>query len=329
VGEFQAKGLPVVYAETGGFKGNNFIGHELVTEAIIDQYVGDYDGPHQKGLVNVWSLLPFHNTFWRGDLVEIKRILEGVGLKVNILFGHESGGVDEWKSIKKAQFNLVLSPWLGLKTAEHLKEKYGQPYLHIPTIPIGAKETSSFLRKVVDFAGIDKEKADNFIKNEEKKYYEYLEDFSDFYAEYWWGLPAKFAVIGDSAYNLALTKFLVNQLGLIPASQIITENPPEKYREAIRNEYRHIADDVSTDVEFEEDSYVIHEKIRNTDFGHKPPIIFGTTWERDLAKELKGFIVEVGFPASYEVVLSKSYIGYRGALTLIEKIYMTIVSASA
>ncbi len=329
VGEFQAKGLPVVYAETGGFKGNNFIGHELVTEAIIDQYVGDYDGPYQKGLVNVWSLLPFHNTFWRGDLVEIKRILEGVGLKVNILFGHESGGVDEWKSIKKAQFNLVLSPWLGLKTAEHLKEKYGQPYLHIPTIPIGAKETSSFLRKVVDFAGIDKEKADNFIKNEEKKYYEYLEDFSDFYAEYWWGLPAKFAVIGDSAYNLALTKFLVNQLGLIPASQIITENPPEKYREAIRNEYRHIADDVSTDVEFEEDSYVIHEKIRNTDFGHKPPIIFGTTWERDLAKELKGFIVEVGFPASYEVVLSKSYIGYRGALTLIEKIYTTIVSASA
>lgn len=185
------------------------------------------------------------------------------------------------------------------------------------------------MRKVVDFAGIDKEKADNFIKNEEKKYYEYLEDFSDFYAEYWWGLPAKFAVIGDSAYNLALTKFLVNQLGLIPASQIITENPPEKYRAAIRNEYRHIADDVSTDVEFEEDSYVIHEKIRNTDFGHKPPIIFGTTWERDLAKELKGFIVEVGFPASYEVVLSKSYIGYRGALTLIEKIYTTIVSASA
>lgn len=329
VGEFQDEGRPIVYAETGGFKGNNFTGHELVTEAIIDQYVGDYAGPLEKGLVNVWSLLPYHNTFWRGDLTEIKRILEGIGLKVNILFGHESAGVSEWKNIKKAQFNLVLSPWLGLKTAEKLKKKYKQPYLHVPVIPIGAKETSSFLRKVVEFSGIDKIKAEEFIEKEEKKYYEYLEDFSDFYAEYWWGLPAKFATIGDSAYNLALTKFLVNQLGLIPAIQIITEDPPERYRNSIREEYKKIADDVSVDIEFEEDSYVIHEKIRKTDFGHKPPIIFGTTWERDLTKELKGSIVEVSFPASYELVLSKSYVGYRGALTLLEKIYTTIVGASA
>lgn len=181
----------------------------------------------------------------------------------------------------------------------------------------------------MDFAGIDKNKAEEFIEKEERKYYEYLEDFSDFYAEYWWGLPAKFAVVGDSAYNLAVTKFLINQLGLIPAKQIITDNPPERYRDLIKEQYKNIAEDVSTDVEFEEDSYAIHDKLRKTDFGHKPPIIFGTTWERDLAKELKGFIVEIGFPASYEVVISKSYIGYRGALTLLEKIYTTIVSASA
>jgi nitrogenase molybdenum-iron protein beta chain len=49
-----------------------------VTRAIIDQYVGDYDGPKEQGSVNVWSLLPYHNTFWRGDLTEIKRILEGI-----------------------------------------------------------------------------------------------------------------------------------------------------------------------------------------------------------------------------------------------------------
>ena len=51
--------------------------------------------------------------------------------------------------------------------------------------------------------------------------------------------------------------------------------------------------------------------------------------ERDTAKELKGAIVEVGFPASYEVVLSRSYVGYRGALNLLEKIYTTAISASA
>jgi nitrogenase molybdenum-iron protein beta chain len=329
VREFQDQGISIVYAETGGFKGNNFAGHELVTRAIIDQYVGDYDGPKEQGSVNVWSLLPYHNTFWRGDLTEIKRILEGIGLKVNILFGQESKGVAEWKDIPKAQFNLVLSPWLGLQTAKHLEDKYGQAFLHVPVIPIGAKETSVFLRKVAHFAELDIAKVEAFIQQEEKNYYHYLEGFSDFYAEYWWGLPAKFAVIGDSGYNLALTKFLVNQLGIIPGKQIITENPPEEYREAIRKQYQTIAEDVFTDVEFEEDSYAIHQKIRQTNFGHKPPILFGTTWERDLAKELKGAIVEVGFPASYEVVLSRSYVGYRGALTLLEKIYTTTVGASA
>lgn len=325
VKEFQDKGVPIVYAETGGFKGNNFKGHEVVTRAIIDQYVGYYGGERNQGSVNVWSLLPYQNIFWRGDFTEIKRILEGIGLKVNILFGNGSKGISEWKNIPKAQFNLVLSPWLGLETVKHLQKKYGQPFLHIPVVPIGAEETSSFLRKVVDFAGLNSKKAERFIKKEEEIYYQYLEEFSDFYSEYWWGLPAKFAVIGDSAYNLALTKFLTNQLGLVPRKQIITEKPPEEYHEAIREQYKNIAEDVSTDVEFEEDGYIIQEKIRNTDFGHKPPIIFGTSWEQDIAKALKTFVVEVGFPSYNELVITRSYVGYRGAFNLLEKIYTEVV----
>ncbi|MDR1098836.1 MAG: hydrogenase [Tannerella sp.] len=329
VSEFQEKGVNIVYAETGGFRGNNFIGHELVVKSIIDQFVGRYSGEKDAHTVNVWSLLPYQNPFWRGDLSEIKRILEGIGLKVNILFGHRSGGIEEWKNIPKAGFNLVLSPWLGLKTAQHLEKKYGQPFLHIPAIPIGAKETSRFLREVSDYAGLDKEATEHFIRSEEKEYYYYLEHFSDFYSEYWWGLPAKFAVVGDSAYNLALTKFLVNQLGLIPSSQIITENTPEEYRDAIREAYRHIAEDVSANVDFVEDGYTIGKILEETDFGHKPPILFATTWDRDVAKKIGGYIVEVGFPASYEVVISRSYVGYKGALNLLEKIFTAVISRSA
>ncbi|HJD75964.1 nitrogenase component 1 [Bacteroides reticulotermitis] len=329
VSEFQEKGLPIVYAETGGFKGNNFTGHELVVKSIIDQYVGPYEGEREPHTVNIWSLLPYQNTFWRGDLSEIKRILEGIGLKVNILFGHHSKGVEEWKEIPKAGFNLVLSPWLGLKTAQYLEKKYNQPFLHIPTIPIGAQETSRFLREVTEYAGLDKEKAEAFIRAEEKEYYYYLEHFADFYSEYWWGLPAKFAVVGDSAYNLALTKFLVNQLGLIPARQIITENPPEEYKKAIADQYKHIAEDVSLDIDFIEDGYTVGKLLEETDFGHKPPIIFATTWDRDVAKKLNGHIVEIGFPASYEVVIARSYIGYKGALNLLEKIFTTVIGKSA
>lgn len=332
VNEYQKKDIPIVYAETGGFKGNNFIGHEIITKAIIDQYVDKFAKDKEtkiKGLVNVWSELPYQNTFWRGDLAEIKRLLEGAGFKVNILFGGKSKGVEEWKTIPNAQFNLVLSPWLGLSTAKHLEEKYNQPYLHIPVLPIGAQETTRFIREVVEFAGIDKKQSEDFINEEEKDYYYYLEHFDDFYAEYWWGLPATYAVVGDSTYNLALNKFLVNQLGLIPARQIITDNAPEKYRDFINEQYKVLADDVSTTVDFAEDGYIVGKLLKETDFGHKPPIIFGSTWERDTARDLKGNIVEVGFPASYEVVLNKSYVGYRGALQLIEKIFTVAISASA
>jgi nitrogenase molybdenum-iron protein beta chain len=330
---FQQQGAPIVYAETGGFHGNNFTGHERVTRAIIDQFVGEYAGESVEKSVNVWTLLPYQNTFWRGDLTEIKRLLTGIGLKVNILFGPESAGVSEWKAIPSAQFNLVIGPWLGLQTARHLETKYSQPFLHVPALPIGAGETATFLRRVAGFAGLNKgrakRKVESFIADEEARYYKYIEDFTDFYSEYWWGLPARFAVIGDAAYALGLTRFLVNQLGLIPGRVVVTDNPPDEYREPIRDQFRSIATDVSVEIHFEEDSYAIHQLLRQTDFGHKPPILFGTTWERDLAKELKGAVVEVGFPASYEVVLNRSYLGYRGALTLLEKIYTTAVSASA
>ncbi len=327
VSEFQQKGVPIVYAETGGFHGNNLVGHETVVRAIVDQFVGDYSGDKIKNTVNVWTEVPYQNTYWRGDLGEIKRVLEGIGLEVNILFGHNSRGVREWLDIPKAAFNLIISPWVGLGIAEHLQTKYNQPYLHIPSIPIGALETTEFLRRVSKFAGLNPGFTEEFINKEEESYYKYIEDFSDFYSEYWWGVPARFAVVSDSIYNLSITKFLVKQLGLISVKQIITENTPEEYKEQIREEFRHIDHDVNLEVEFLEDGYLIEESLRTA--AEKPAIIFGTTWDRDIAKELKGNIVEIGFPSSYEVVLSRSYVGYKGALSLIEKIFTAAISASA
>ncbi|HEX2926831.1 MAG TPA: nitrogenase component 1, partial [Ruminiclostridium sp.] len=93
VSRFQEKGIPIVYAETGGFRGNNLAGHETVVRAIVDQFVGDCTAPKNINTVNVWTEVPYQNTYWRGDLEEIKRILEGIGLTVNILFGKESKGI--------------------------------------------------------------------------------------------------------------------------------------------------------------------------------------------------------------------------------------------
>ena len=109
VRSYQEAGYPIVYANTPGFKGNNLFGHEEVVNAIIDQYVGPYSGEKKKGLVNLWFETPYYNQNWRGDYQELARILRGAGLEVNVLFGPENPGVEAWKKIPQAQFNLVVS----------------------------------------------------------------------------------------------------------------------------------------------------------------------------------------------------------------------------
>ena len=87
-----------------------------------------------------------------------------------MLFGSESAGVSEWKQIPNAQFNLLLSPWVGLNTVKYLESNYNTPFLHYPVLPVGARETSRFLRKVTEYAGLDKEKTEEYIRKQEKRY---------------------------------------------------------------------------------------------------------------------------------------------------------------
>ena len=321
VRKYRNKGYSVVNAGTAGFKGNNLWGHEEVTLAIIDQFVGDYKGKKRKKLVNLWFEVPYYNSFWKGDYIEIQRILEGAGFDVNIMFGPLSKGTESWKNIPKASFNLLISPWVGLKTVKHLEEKYNQPYLHFPVVPIGEEAVTDFIRKTVEFAGIDKTRSENFIAQEAKQYYYFLEHFSNFFSQYWFGLPSKFAVVGDSTYNVAFTKFLADQIGLVPLKNIITDNPPEKYREGIREIYRNISDGVSIEPEFAEDGYIIENSLSDTDFGGEISVILGSSWEKDIAAAKNATLIETSVPSANEVVLNRSYVGYRGALTLIEKIY--------
>ena len=87
--EFQAEGRPIVHCETGGFKSSNYVSHEQVVNAIIDQYVDKYleTNAVNPKLVNVFATLPYQDPYWEGNLEEVKRVLTGLGLEVNILFG--------------------------------------------------------------------------------------------------------------------------------------------------------------------------------------------------------------------------------------------------
>ncbi|WP_094606697.1 Nitrogenase molybdenum-iron protein beta chain [Sporomusa silvacetica DSM 10669] len=319
---FQEQGKPVVYAETGGFKGTNFFGHELVIDSIIDQYLQPAKDV-QAGLVNIWSVVPFHDAFWVGNLKELESLISEIGLTPNVIFG-PGKGLASLNKVPQAQFNLLISPWVGLKNVRHLEEKFKTPYLHYPVLPIGPTETAKFLRTVGKYAGIEEKRVEKVISRHEADYYYYIERSADVLLETRL-LPRRFVTITDSFYALGVSKFLVNDLGLLPETQYITDGVTEEYQENIAAEFQNFVDGITANVVFTNDGGVAHEDIRKIKFRGRP-LILGSSWDKALAKELNGYQLSVSMPVSDRLALNRAYTGYQGALRLTEDIYSLVLA---
>ena len=332
--EFRAEGRPIVAVETAGFKCNNFESHSLVVNAIIDQYVGLFGDENpvrsQKNTVNLFASLPYQDPFWKGNLGEYKRLLEGVGLKVQVLFGPKSEGVNEWKQIPRANFNILVSPWPGLPIAEHLEERYGQPYTWFPHIPIGANETERFLRQVLIFAAeqnaeINETLAEEFMRREREAYYEEIDNLATFLLEFRYGLPNHVHILHDAGYVLGLSKFLLHEVGIVPKEQFIVDNTPEKVQEQIKAELKTTSDKRDIPLIFEPDAGKAQEVIRGLSHSGRG-LIIGSGWDKELAREKNYDFLSAALPSPYRLVLTTNYVGFSGGLRVIEDIYGAVLA---
>lgn len=322
VRSFKTAEKPVIFASTAGFKGNNFLGHEWVIQAIIEQYLKP-TVQKTKGLVNIWASIPQHDPYWYGNLFELENLITQLGLTPNTIFGYDRG-IKNIDKIPEAEFNLLVSPWVGLNNVKLLQEKFGTPYLHLPTLPIGASESSKFLRAVGDFAGLAKENIEAVITENEKKYYYFIERFADVFLETR-VMSKRFVVVADAQYSLAITKFLVNDLGLFPAKQYITDGTPEEYRQQISAEFKNLNDGIEAEVAFLSDGYIIHNEIRDTHFSGYP-LIIGSGWEKKVAQQTQAHYLSVSWPVNERLIINSSYVGYGGGLKLLEDIYSVVLT---
>ena len=323
VSHFAESAKPVIYANTAGFKGNNYRGHEQVVEAIVDQYLKKASESEKiDGLVNIWADVPYQDLFWLGNLRELEKLVAELGLKPNTIFGFDRG-IKNIDLIPKAQFNLLVSPWVGLKNMQKMEKKLGIPYLHYPVLPIGATETSKFLRTVGSFAKVDEKKINDVIASHEKYFYYLIERYADLFLENR-VINKQFSVVGDAQYTLALTKFLVNDLGLFPAKQFITDDTPKEFQKSISEEFKKLNYGIEAEVEFTTDSYIIHNQIREHDY-HGYPLVLGSYYDKEITEDLKGNFLNVAWPFQNRVVMDTSYVGYSGGIKLIEDIYSVAV----
>ena len=72
----------------------------------------------------------------------------------------------------------------------------------------------------------------------------------------------RFAVVGDSATVIGLTRFLVNDFSQIPVLAIITDEPTEEWQKQIVQSVQTLEYDDPPAVKFIADTRLIHEELK-------------------------------------------------------------------
>lgn len=315
VAEFKDK-APVLHINAPGFKANSYEGYELFFEGLADQLLSEK--PVKKGRVNILGVVPYQHIFWKGELKAIKDLLATIGIEANIIFT-EFDTLEKLYDIPAAEYNVVLSPWNGHRAAKKLEDKFGTPFISFPGVPIGAKQTSEFLREVSKALNTYSDKVEEVIAKEERRTYRLLEYPGD--AIILVRPHSYFAVAADSSTAVSVTKFLTNEIGYLPDIIQITDNPPEEFREAIIKEItENLETGFSPDIIFEVDSFKIRENFKDRPF----LFLFGSSLEAPTAMSDFGALsVTISFPSYNRMVLVDNYVGYDGGTRLVEHVVST------
>ena len=317
VGEFRDK-VPIVHVKAPGFSGTSFEGYELLFEALTDQLLTPK--PKQKKLVNILGIVPYNHVFWKGELTTVKKLLADIGIEANMIF-IEPNGLESIDKIPAAEYNIVLSPWNGHRAAKKLKNKFGTPFISFPGVPVGPKQTSEFLRKVAEKLSIPLDEVEEYIKEEERWSYRYLEYPGD--AIILVRPHSYFAVVADSNAAISITKCLTNEIGYLPDIIQITDNPPLEYREKIVQE---ILDNIDTvvkpDIVFEADTYKIRKNLEDRPFLF---LLSGSLEAPTAMEDFGAFHISAAFPIYNRSILVHNYAGYEGGLRLVEEIVAAFV----
>jgi nitrogenase molybdenum-iron protein beta chain len=327
----QEQGIPIFFAETGGFRGNSYQGYDLVLQSLFKDFVKRTDKKQPRS-VNLWGITPFIDVFWRGNLAEIRRLLEKLGLSVNSFFSVDDS-VDKIREAGSAALNIVVSEVVGQGAAQVAEEVHGTPYLSA-TLPIGPGATGTFLRQVGEAMSLDAALVEEVIQYETKRYYSLVEPLADCFNDI--DLQRYAVIVGDSNYAVGLTRFLADDLGWLPEVVGITDILDEDQQEHIASLLSQLGSGLSPEVVFHTDGSVIADAAR-THWRKQQPVVgkyenplnpafvIGSALERELAKDLGAGHLSVSFPVANRAVIGRGYAGYNGGLTLTEDLISTII----
>ncbi len=198
---------------------DEWTGRDRVMQWLWDTY--GQAGETIPGQVNIIG--PTYGCFnSASDLHEVRRLIEGAGGTVNVVFPYESR-LDDIGRLANGQVNVVMYREFGHTLAQSL----GQPWLHAP---VGIRETTEFVRRLGSLLGTEGQ-ASAFIQREKQTTLQAVWDLwkgpqSD------WFSTTSIGIVASGTYARGLKAYLGDELGMPVAFAV--ERPGDIDNEAVR-----------------------------------------------------------------------------------------------
>jgi len=301
--ESAEQGLPVAASNAAGFHGGVHRGYERVFLDLVESLpkleptLPPRVEEDVRPLVNVLGLVPGGNPYYKGDLEELRRILEAIGLRANVFFGPD--GYAALRTLPQARLNLVFSRW-GEAAAARLEEKYGTPQLVFDAVPLGIEEVSLFAQALVERLDLDTSAAERFLEREEALAEYFLLGAANRYFDE--GAGKRAALVGDSETVLRIGGFLSRFAAVDIRTAIHTDRDNDEEIPAYFDGNAHAS----------RDSGEIAAILRASDID----LIFASSLETGVAHALDVPLLIVSQPSRDRAPGGQTYAGLRGAVAL-------------
>ncbi|MEE4153794.1 MAG: ferredoxin:protochlorophyllide reductase (ATP-dependent) subunit B [Erythrobacter sp.] len=200
----------------------------------------------------------------RDDLVEIRKILDTLGVEVNLVAPLDAAPSDIAR-IGDADFNIVLYPEIAAEAARWLERTFGQPA--VSSVPIGVSATRAFIADVAELAGADPTPA-----------------LGDTHSRMpWWSRSVdstyltgkRVFIFGDATHAIAAARIAKHELGFEVCGIGC-------YNREFAREVRIAAKELGLEPLITDD----HLEVEDAIIAAAPELVLGTQMERHIAKRL-------------------------------------------